>query len=174
MMEVAGATKTLAPKRAEAPKAPLAEPMVPLAEPKAPPDAREQGALLAVLRAEWSTLARVAAAPRVPGPAVAAALAEAARAHRLRPVRVVDASRSSAAQLAALQDEIAASGAAEARLVFFMEDPRTAPGCAPLLVNADATLVVVRLGATEIASVEEVAAIAGRERVIGCIVARGA
>ncbi len=168
MMEIAGATKTLAPQRAEVAKAPLAEPRTP------PPDAREQATLLAVLRAEWSTLALVAADPSVPGPTVAAALAEAARTHRLRPVRVLDASRASAAQIAALQEEIVGSSATEARLVVAMVGPRAAPACAPLLVQADAALVVVRLGASEIAAIEEIVAVAGRERVIGCVVARGA
>jgi hypothetical protein len=159
MIEVAGATKELVPPRAEVAKAP-------------PADWSERWALLAVLRAEWSTLAVVATDASAAGPAVATALAEMTRAFRLRPVRALDASGASAPQIALLQDEVAASRAGEARLVIAMDDPRAAPDCVPLLAALDAALLLVRIGASEIRAVEEIVALVGRERVIGCVVAR--
>lgn len=159
MIEIAGAPKELVTPSADVATAPMA-------------DRAERRALLAVLRAEWSTLAVVATDARDPGTTVAAALAEMARAYRLRPLRALNGAGASGPQITVLQDELAAARDGQARLVFTLDDPRTAPACVPLLLQADAALLLVRLGASEIRSVEEIVAIVGRERVIGCVVAR--
>jgi hypothetical protein len=161
MIEIAGATQELVRPRAEVPQAPTAETT----------DLRR--ACLAVLRAEWSSLAVVAADVATAAQAVAAELAEVARAYRLRPVQVLTGAGASAAQIPILQDELAAAGSGrEARVVVTLGDPRADQATAPLLVHVDAALLVVRLGTSEVAAVEEIVGLVGRERVIGCVVAR--
>lgn len=161
MIEIAGATQELVRPRTEIPQAPTADAT----------DLRR--ACLAVLRAEWSSLALVAADAAAAGQAVAAELAELARAYRLRPVQVLTGAGASAAQIPLLQDELAAAGSGrEARVVVTLGDPRADPATAPLLVHVDAALLVVRLGTSEIAAIEEIVGLVGRERVIGCVVAR--
>jgi hypothetical protein len=161
MIEIAGATQELVRPRAEVPQAPTANVT----------DLRR--ACLAVLRTEWSSLALVVAEPGAAGQAVAAELAELARAYRLRPVQVLSGAGASQAQIPLLQDELAAAGGGrEARVVVTLADPRSDPASAPLLVHVDAAVLVVRLGASEIATVEEIVGLVGRERVIGCVVVR--
>lgn len=131
-----------------------------------------QRGCVAVLRAEWSTLALVATEPGSSARAVASALAELARSLRLRPVRVLHGAGAPAAQIAALVEELAAARSGEARAVVTVDDPRASPAVASLLVAADAALLLVRLGASAVRSVEETVEIVGRERVLGCLVVR--
>ncbi|HET8538647.1 MAG TPA: hypothetical protein VFL83_02125 [Anaeromyxobacter sp.] len=148
---------------------------------RAPADAAEasraapgplQRAALAVLRGEWTTLAVVATHPAAPVQPLAAALAEVARAYRLRPVRVLDASAASGPALAQLQDELSAARGGDGRVAVAVDDPRASPAGAPLLVHVEAVVLVVRLGATALRAVEETVELVGRERVLGCVVAR--
>jgi hypothetical protein len=160
MIEIAGTTNELVRTRDDVAEAPQ----------------KDGGALqrscVGVLRAEWSVLALVAAGPGVPSRAVASALVETARSYRLRPVRILNGAGVPAQQLAPLLDELAAARGGEARTVVTLDDPRTDPSSAPLLVAADAALLLVRLGAAELRSVEEAVALVGRERVVGCVVVK--
>jgi hypothetical protein len=131
-----------------------------------------QRTALAVLRVEWTTLALVTTEPGAPGRAVARALVETARACRLRPVRDLNAAGAAPAQLPQLLDELVAARGGEGRAVVTVEDPHSSPGSAPLLVAADAVVVLVRLGASRLRSVEDVLALVGRERVAGCVLLR--
>jgi hypothetical protein len=103
---------------------------------------------------------------------VASALVDTARAYRLRPVRIVNGAGLPAQQLTPLLDELTAARGGELRTVVTLDDPRAAPSSAPLLVAADAALLLVRLGASELRSVEEAVALVGRERVVGCVVVK--
>ncbi len=146
--------------------------------PAAPADAAypELGPLqrtcLAVLRGEWTTVALVATDPSAPVKALADALSDVSRAYRLRPLRILEGSDPTSARTAQLQDELAAARAGEGRVAVALGDPRTSPGAVPLLVAADAVVLVVRLGATAMRAVEEIVEVVGRERVLGCVVAR--
>jgi hypothetical protein len=164
MIEIAGATQEaqeLVHPRTEAPRAPAGEVT----------DLRRT--CLAVLRAEWSSLALVDADAGAAGELVAAQLTELAHAYRLRPVRVLPGSGVSAPQIALLQDELAAARrGGEARVVVTLGNPRADPASVPLLVHADAAVLVVRLGASELGTIEEIVGLVGRERIIGCVVAR--
>ncbi len=160
MIEIAGTTNELVRPRTDVAEAPRGDPAAP------------QRGLAAVLRADWSTLALVATGPGESGRAVASALVEMARAYRLRPVRVVNGAGAPAAQIPALVDELAAASGGEARAVITVDDPRTSPAGAPLLVAADAALLLVRLGASEARSIEETIELIGRERILGCLVVR--
>ncbi len=126
---------------------------------------------LAVLRRDWTTVALVAADPSAPVRPLAHALAEVSRAYRLRPLRIVDGAGASPGQVALLQDELAAPRG-DGRVAIALDDLRRSPGGLTLLAHADAVVLVVRLGATALGDVEETAELVGRERVLGCVVAR--
>jgi hypothetical protein len=160
MIEIAGTTSELVRPREE------------VAEAVPSDGASLQRCCVDVLRGEWSVLALVAAGPGLPARAVASALVETARSYRLRPVRIVNGAGVPAQQLAPLLDELAATRGGDTRTVVTLGDPGAEPACAPLLVAADAALLLVRLGASEMRSVEEAVALAGRERVVGCLVVK--
>jgi hypothetical protein len=160
MIEIAGTTNELVRPRADVTDAPRND------------DAALQRSCLAVLREEWSVLALVAAGPGVPARAVASALVETARSYRLRPVRSLNGAGVPAQQLGPLLDELAAARGGETRTVVALDDPRAVPSCAPLLVAADASILLVRLGASELRALEETVALAGRERVLGCFLVK--
>lgn len=125
---------------------------------------------LTVLRADWSTLAVVATDPRTPAWEIANALVDAARAHRLRAVRAVNGLGAQAAQVTRLMEPIAVPDGADARTVIAVDDPVANPACMPLVVAADAVLLLVRLGSSKSSSVEAMTELVGRERVVGCVV----
>jgi hypothetical protein len=127
-----------------------------------------QRSCLAVLRAEWSTLALVSTEAGASGKAFARALVETARTYRLRPVK--DLSAAEPAQVPQLGDALAAARGGDSRAVMAVEDPVANPAGAPLVLAADAVLLLVRLGTTDLRSVEQIAELAGRERVIGCVI----
>lgn len=158
-----GATNTAAMERARAP----ADPALAHGAELGP----LQRSCLVVLRAQWSSLAVVGMDPGARAQAFADTLAEVSRAYRLAPVRVLAGAAPSASQLAAVQDELSARGGA-GRVVVAVDDAARGPGGAPLLVHAEAVVFVVRLGATELRAVEQLAELVGRERVLGCVVTR--
>jgi hypothetical protein len=127
---------------------------------------------LAVLRAEWTTVALVAADPSAPVRPLADALADVSRAYGLRPLRILDGAGASPAHVALLQHELSAARAGDGRVAIAIDDLRKTPGGVPLVVQADAVVLVVRLGVTALRDVEETAELVGRERVLGCVVAR--
>jgi hypothetical protein len=131
-----------------------------------------QRTCLAVLRSDWTTIALVATDPSAPVRPLADALADVTRAYRLRPLRILDAAGASPAEVARLQDELAASRAGDGRVAIAIDDLHKTPGGVPLAVQADAVVLVVRLGATALRHVEEAVELVGRERVLGCVVAR--
>jgi hypothetical protein len=129
-----------------------------------------QRSCLAVLRAEWSTLAVVSTEAGASGKAFARALVEAARSYRLRPVKDLSAAEPAPAQVPQLADALAGARGGDARAVMAVEDPVANPAVAPLVLEADAVLLLVRLGTTDLRTVEQIAELAGRERVIGCVI----
>ncbi len=131
---------------------------------------RVQRTCITVLRAGWSTLALVAMDAQMPARELADALVETARAYRLRPVRALHAVGAGAAQVTHVLDTLAEAGGGDARTVITVDDPLANPHHMPLAVAADAALFVVRLGASTIDSVDAMAKVVGRERVVGCVV----
>lgn len=126
-----------------------------------------QRTCLAVLRAEWSRLAVVGLGARAEAVEVAAALAELARACRLAPVRSVSGSDGAAA--AALVQELEGAPGAP-RTVVALDDPSTDPARLPVLLAADAVLLVVRLGVATGPALAAALELVGRDRVLGCLV----
>ena len=133
-------------------------------------DGELQRACVAVLRADWSRLAIVGTFGGVPFDAVTRALVELSRAYRLGPVRVLSGSAPSAAEVPALLDELATAGAGPGRMVVAVGDPSTSPASVPLILAVDATVLLVRLGATELRVLAELVELAGPGRTLGCVV----
>jgi hypothetical protein len=126
---------------------------------------------LRVLRAEWTTLAVLPTAPGISAREVAAALAETARAHRLCPVRVLAVAAAASPPLAPL-DELAAARGGDVRTAIAVEFPAARPAAMPAILDADAVLLLVRLGVSELRAVRELAELVGPERVVGCVLVR--
>jgi hypothetical protein len=125
---------------------------------------------LTVLRADWSTLAVVATDPRTPAWEIANALVDAARAYRLGAVRAVNGRGAAAAEVTRLMEPLAGPNGTEVRTVIAVDDPLANPACMPLVVAADAVLLLVRLGSSRSSSVEAMTELVGQERVVGCVV----
>lgn len=126
---------------------------------------------LGVLRARWTTLAVVPTAPGTTARAAARDLVGAARAYRLGPVRLLVAEGAQQDQIGRLLDELAAGAKGDARTVVAVDDPLARPAVLPLVVAADAALLLVRLGRSDLRAVRAAAELVGRERV-GCVVLR--
>jgi hypothetical protein len=130
-----------------------------------------QRTCLAVLRAEWSTLAVVAVDARTGAVELASALADTARAYRLGRVRTLNASGGEAAvQPSRLLDTLAETRGTDVRTAIALGDPNADPERIPVLLAADAVVLVVRLGTSAIRAVEALVELVGRERVVGCVV----
>lgn len=125
---------------------------------------------LAVLRAEWSTLAVVSTDARTNALDVANDLVGCARAYRLGVMRVVNGCMSAATQVPRLLDTLRETQGTEVRTVVALDDPLSNPDRMPLLFAADAAVLLVRLGTTTVKSVEAAMDLVGRDRVVGCII----
>jgi hypothetical protein len=158
MIEIAGVPSALVRPKTEVAQAPR------------PEEATLEGCCFTVLHAEWSTLALVATEPAAPSRAIAAALVDAARSYRLGQIRVLDATGDAAADVARLVDDLAAPRGEAGRVVVTVPHPSAA--CGPILVAVDAVLLLVRLGASRLRAVREAMELAGRARVLGCVVVR--
>jgi hypothetical protein len=128
-----------------------------------------QPVCLAVLRAEWTTLALVAAGPGAAGRGMARALVETARACRLGAVRELAPAGVGPAQVPQVLDELVAARSGDGRAVVTVEDPVASPASAPLVVAADKVLLLVRLGASRVRSIAAIVELVGRDRVLGCV-----
>lgn len=122
---------------------------------------------LRVLRAEWTTLAVLPTAPGLSAREVATALADTARAHRLNPVRTLAVPAAPGAPL-----DLASARGGDVRTAIAVEHPALRPAAMPAILDADAVLLLVRLGTSELRAVRELVELVGRERVAGCVLVR--
>lgn len=147
----------------------LARPGETVAEGLGGVSAELQRTCLAVLRDSWSTLAVVATDPSIPAHDLANAFVSTARAYRLAPVRVLDGVGANAVQVARLLEGLEQQRDGS-RTVIAVDDPLESPTRIPLVFAADAVVLVVRLGASTVRSVEATAELVGRDRIVGCVV----
>jgi hypothetical protein len=159
MIEIAGVEGALAPPRLDTADAPRRR------------ASSLERSCVAVLRAGWSALTVVADDAAAARP-LAAALVEVARTFRLGAVRALEADGAGAAEVAQLVDELAAARQAGGRALVTVDHPLVNPAGAPLLVAADAVVLAVRLGVSRFDAVRHSIALAGRERVLGCVIVR--
>ena len=148
----------------------------------------------ATRRRDWRTLAVVPASPGSSALQIAQALGEVGGFIRMSPVHVVNAEGLDLSKIAALVMEITGtstssvwtmnapggnapsgwdpSARAEARIVA-LEPVVVNPLVLPLALAADAVLLTVELGKTELAAAKHTVDLIGRERIIGSVVIHG-
>jgi hypothetical protein len=122
---------------------------------------------LATQRARWTSLALVPVGPGVPTARLAEALSAVGTAHLGTRVAVRDCTTVS---LASLQDQLARLTRRAARVILAL--PRLADNPAGLVLAraADAAVLCVALGSSEIAEAEQLLAEVGKERLLGTVI----
>jgi hypothetical protein len=132
-----------------------------------PPRLHEQ--LLTCLRGDWKSLAVVPAEPGLSAHPVADALVEASKLVKTTRARLIpgaDLESSRVSQvIVEMVDHVHAGGLA----IVVVDSILTRPSAIPLLMAADAVLLVVHLGSTRIDSAQRTVEIIGRDRFIGVV-----
>ena len=128
------------------------------------------------LRAEWTSLAVVPAHAGGSAYEIARALAEAGSRHRGVPVRLVKADQDDLAQTAQFVDSLSRkSGGASAvkrggEVIVAVDPVVDNPLGIAIALAADAVLVTIEMGVTDLASARRTIEMVGRERLLGCVV----
>lgn len=169
-------------------------------EPPSPP--REHGALpsrelqelwFATRRRPWRSLVVVPASPGRSALPIALALAEVGGVIRMSPVQLVDASGMDLNRIAVLAMDITGEPAGsswtsgsggpsreigssryhdERAMIVAIDSVLANPLAVPLALAADAVLLMVEYGATDLASAHHTLELIGRERVVGAVLVR--
>jgi hypothetical protein len=129
---------------------------------------------LSLLRGGWRAIVAVPADPHTSARPCVEAFADIQRFYDLGPVLVRDASGASVTAGEQAAAEVEAALGVGARAVTAVDFPLTNPSGLPLLMKADAILLVVRYGATDVGSSRVVVDLVGRERILGCVAVSGA
>src|SRR4051812_45543010 len=129
----------------------------------------------ATLRAEWASLAVIPAHAGGSAFEIARALAEAGSRHRGTPVRLVKADANDLAQTAQFVDSLSrkSGGASTKRggeIIIAVDPVVENPLGIAIAFAADAVLVTIELGVTDLASARKTVEMIGRERLLGCVV----
>lgn len=127
---------------------------------------------LSLMRGAWKSLAVVPTDRGTSPRAVTAALLEMAELHDLGPFKLIDAEGASLADGARLAQELASAVAEGTRAVVAVDSLVGSLGGAPLVREADAAVLLVRLGTSDFASVRSTIDIVGRERILGAVALR--
>jgi len=129
----------------------------------------------ATLRAEWASLAVIPAHAGGSAFEIARALAEAGSRHRGTPVRLVKADANDLAQTAQFVDSLSrkSGGGSTKRggeIIIAVDPVVENPLGIAIAFAADAVLVTIELGVTDLASARKTIEMVGRERLLGCVV----
>ena len=129
----------------------------------------------ATLRAEWASLAVVPAHAGGSAFEIARALAEAGSRHRGTPVRLVKADVNDLAQTAQFVDSLSrkSGGGSTKRggeIIIAVDPVVENPLGIAIAFAADAVLVTIELGVTDLASARKTIEMVGRDRLLGCVV----
>jgi hypothetical protein len=143
--------------------------------PAASPPFELQELWFATLRAEWTSLAVVPAHAGGSAYQIARALAEAGSLHRGTPVRLVKADAGDLAQTARFVDSLSrkTSGGSTKRggeVIIAVDPVVDNPLGIAIALAADAVLVTIELGVTDLDSARRTIEMVGRERLLGCVV----
>jgi hypothetical protein len=128
------------------------------------------------LRTEWSSLAIVPAHPGGSAERIAKALADVGGRHRGSPILLVKADGSDLAHTAQLVDSLSRrSGATGSNrrggeVIVSLDPVVTNPLGIAIALAADAVLVTIELGVTDLHSARRTIELVGRERLLGCVV----
>ncbi len=124
---------------------------------------------LALMRGSWSSLVVVPTDPGLSARVVIGALVEAAHRDDVGRFQVIDAEGASAAHGERLAQDLASVVATGARAVVAVDSLMQSLGGTPLARDADAALLVVRLGVSNYDTVQSTIDIVGRERILGAV-----
>ena len=129
----------------------------------------------ATLRSEWASLAVIPAHAGGSAFEIARALAEAGSRHRGTPVRLVKADANDLAQTAQFVDSLSrkSGGGSTKRggeIIIAVDPVVENPLGIAIAFAADAVLVTIELGVTDLASARKTIEMIGRERLLGCVV----
>ena len=121
------------------------------------------------MRGSWSSIAVVPTDPGTSTRVVTSALVEVARLHDVGPFKVVDAEGASVAEGIRFAQEVAAIVAAGGRAVVAVDSLMKSLSGVPLVRDADAALLVVRLGSSNFGWVQSTIDIIPAGRVVGSV-----
>jgi len=139
----------------------------------ATPISRElQQLWLQLVRSEWSSLVLIPTEPGTSARSVAGALVDMALFYDLGEFKIIDALGASLQDGVRLAKDLAAAVAKGSRVVVSVDAPMQNGGAMPLVMAAEAALLLVRLGASEVESTRSIIEIVGRARVIGAVALR--
>jgi hypothetical protein len=124
---------------------------------------------LSLMHGSWSSIAVVPTDPGLSAKVVIGALLDAARQDDVGRFDVIDAEGASAAHGERLAQELASVVARGARAIVAVDSLMQSLGGTPLVRDADAVLLVVRLGVSNFDSVQSTIDIVGRERILGAV-----
>ena len=92
-----------------------------------------------------------------------------ARFYDLGEINVMDAQGASLEVGARLAKQLKSSHGERARTVVAVDAPMQNPGAIPLILAADAALIIIRLGTSELESARSIIDIVGRDRILGTV-----
>jgi hypothetical protein len=124
---------------------------------------------LSLMGGGWSSLVVVPTDPDVSARVVTGALAEVATFHDLGPFQIIDALGASPAVGEQLAKELASVVASGVRAVAAVDSLMQSLAGVHLVRDADAALLVVRLGPANFDYVQSTIDIIGRERILGAV-----
>ncbi len=125
-----------------------------------------------MLRREWSSLALVPTDPSLSARPFARALLDAGAVQGGAHLSLVDAEGADLSDCQRLLSELVGASANGGRAVVAVDALVQSLTGIPLALAAEAALLLVPLGRTDLAAVRSTVGILGRERVLGCVVVR--
>jgi hypothetical protein len=120
-------------------------------------------------RRDWKSLVVVPASPGRSALPIAQALGEVGGLIRMRPVQVVSAQGMDLPGIATLVMDMTLPPGTDRAIIVAIEAVVDNPLVLPVALSADAVLLCVQLGATEITAARHTIELIGRDRVIGCV-----
>lgn len=124
---------------------------------------------LSLMAGGWSSLVVVPTDPGFSARVVTGVLVEVAASNDLGPFHIIDALGASPATGEQLAQELAAVVASGSRAVAAVDSLMQSLGGVPLVRDAEAVLLVVRLGSSNFEYVQSTIDIVGRERILGAV-----
>jgi hypothetical protein len=124
---------------------------------------------LSLMRGRWSSIAIVPTDPGTSARMVIDALVDVARIEDVGRYEIIDAEGATPAQGERLAQNVAAVVAGGSRAVVAVDSLMQSLGGVPLVRDADAALLVVRLGTSSFDAVQSTIDIIGRARILGSV-----
>jgi hypothetical protein len=132
-----------------------------------------QDAWLQLIRAKWSSLALVPTAPTTSSRPILDTLAAMADFYELGEFKLVNAEGASLHDSAGLAHELTLAPSKHSRIVVAVDSPAQNGGALPLVTAADALVLLVRLGSSNLAAIHTIIQMVGRERILGAVALSG-